>query len=45
VIKLRRVTWVRHLASLEEMLNAYKILVGKPGRYQLGDLGVDVRVI
>jgi hypothetical protein len=34
VIKSRRIRWVGHTALVEEMLNAYKILIG----YRLEDL-------
>jgi hypothetical protein len=30
MIKSRRMRWVRHAALIEEMRNAYGILVGKP---------------
>jgi hypothetical protein len=30
VIKSRRTRWVGHVARMEEMRNAYNILVGKP---------------
>jgi len=30
VIKSRRTTWVAHLARMEDIKNAYIILVGKP---------------
>jgi hypothetical protein len=32
VIKPRRMRWEGHVASMEEMRNAYSILVGKPER-------------
>jgi hypothetical protein len=32
MIKSGRVSWVRHVAHMEVMRNAYKILVGKPER-------------
>jgi hypothetical protein len=32
VIKSRRMRWTRHVARMEEMRNAYKILIGKPVR-------------
>jgi hypothetical protein len=31
VVKSRRMKWVGHLVRMEDMRNAYKILVGKPG--------------
>jgi hypothetical protein len=30
VIKLRQVRWAGHAVHMGEMINAYKILVGKP---------------
>jgi hypothetical protein len=30
MIKSTRMRWVGHVAHMEEMRNAYKILVGKP---------------
>jgi hypothetical protein len=30
MIKLRRMRWAGHVACMEEMRNAYRILVGKP---------------
>jgi hypothetical protein len=30
MIKLRRMRWARQVGRMEEMRNAYKILVGKP---------------
>jgi hypothetical protein len=37
MIKSRGMTWVRHVAHLGEIRNAYKILVAKPeGKRQLG---------
>jgi hypothetical protein len=36
----------RHVARMQEMRNAYKMLVGKPeGRKPLEDLGVDGKII
>jgi hypothetical protein len=38
--KLRRMKWVKHVADVEEMRNAYNILVGWHGRKRpLGRLG------
>jgi hypothetical protein len=37
VIKLRRMRWARHIAHVEEMRNAYKMLVQRPeGKTPLG---------
>jgi len=37
VIKLRRMGWVGHVAHMEEVRNAYSILVGEPeGKRPLG---------
>jgi hypothetical protein len=45
-IKSRRMRWVGHVEHMEEMRNAYKILVGKPeGKKHLEDKGVDGRII
>jgi hypothetical protein len=35
VIILRRVRWAKRVAHMEEMRNAYKILVGKPERKRI----------
>jgi len=54
VIKPRMMSWVGHRASIGEMRNAYKILVGKPegkrsfGRYgcrQKDDVRMNVREV
>jgi uncharacterized membrane protein len=45
VIKWRRMRWVEHVACMQMMQNAYKILVGKPERYHSEDLGTDGRII
>jgi hypothetical protein len=46
MIKSRRMRLVGHVARVEEMKNAYKILVGKPeGKRQLGRQGIDERMI
>jgi hypothetical protein len=38
--------WVEHVAHLGDMINACKILLGKPeGKSHLGDLGLDVRLL
>jgi hypothetical protein len=37
VIRARKMKWTRHAARMDEMRNAYNILVGKPeGKRQLG---------
>jgi len=37
IIKSRRMRWAGHIAHMEDMRNAYKILVRKPeGKRQLG---------
>jgi hypothetical protein len=51
MIKSRRMRWVRHVACMEEMRNAYKILVGKSKgvrplgrpRCRLEDIKMDFR--
>jgi hypothetical protein len=46
VIKSRRIRWMGHIACLEEMRNAYKILVVKPDeRNDFHDLGMDGKII
>ena len=46
VIKSRRMVWARHMAQMGEMINEYRILLGKPeGKRPLQDLGVDERMI
>jgi hypothetical protein len=38
--------WARHMAQMGEMINEYRILLGKPeGKRPLQDLGVDERII
>jgi hypothetical protein len=36
MIKSRRMRWAGHVARLGEKMNAYRILVGKPGKRPLG---------
>jgi hypothetical protein len=37
IMKLKRMRWAGHVARMEQMRNAYKMLVGKPeGKRQLG---------
>jgi hypothetical protein len=44
--QIKELKWARHIACMEEMGNAYSILVGKPeGKRHLQDLGIDGRVI
>jgi hypothetical protein len=39
MIKSRRISWAGHVASMGEMRNEYKILVGEPdGKRQFGRL-------
>jgi len=46
LIKSRTMRWVRYVARMEEMINAYSILDGKPeGRHHLEYLDVDGRRI
>jgi hypothetical protein len=47
VIKLGRVRWVGHVASMVEMRNTCKMSVGKPEgmKDHLGDLGMYGRII
>ena len=46
VIKSRRLTWVGHVARMEEDRSAFTILTGKPtGNRPCGGLGVDGRTI
>jgi hypothetical protein len=54
MITSRRMRWVGHIAHMEEKVNAYRILVGKPegkrplGRYRLGwedNIKTDLREI
>ena len=41
VIKSRRLRWAGHVARIEELRSAFKIITGKP----TADLGVDGRTI
>jgi hypothetical protein len=41
----RRMRWSGHAARMEEMKNAYKILVSLSGRDYSEDLGVDEMII
>jgi hypothetical protein len=46
VIKSRRMRWVGHVACMEEMRNAYKIIVSNPERREhFRNLGVHGRII
>jgi hypothetical protein len=46
VIKPMRIKWVKNVACMMEMRNAYKIFIRNPqGKNHLGDLGVDGRII
>jgi hypothetical protein len=46
MIKSRRMRWAGHVAGMEEMRNAHKILVQKPeGKRQLGRPRCDGRII
>jgi hypothetical protein len=46
VIKSRRMRWARHVARMEERINVYRVLVGKPERKNdLEGPGVDGRMI
>jgi hypothetical protein len=43
VIESRRIRWLGHVACMDKMRNAYKILVGKSvGKRSFGRLGVEV---
>jgi hypothetical protein len=45
-MKSRGMKWAEHVARMDEMRNAYKILVRKPeGRDHLENTGVDGRII
>jgi len=37
--------WAGHVAHMGEMINMYKIVIGKPERKMPQDLGIDGRVI
>jgi hypothetical protein len=46
VIKSRRMRWVGHVASMKNMRNAYRILVGNlKARGHSEDVGVDGKII
>jgi hypothetical protein len=46
VTKWRRMSWAGHVAHMEEIINAYNILVGEPkGRDHSEVLGVDGKII
>jgi hypothetical protein len=42
MIKLRKMRCAEHVARMEEMINAYKMLIGKPGGKMGGLEGVDL---
>jgi hypothetical protein len=45
MIKSRRMRWAGHVASMGEMRNVYKILVGKPeGKSHSEELSVDRKI-
>jgi len=45
-MKSRRMRWAWHVAYKETRIGAYRCLVERPeGRYYLGDLGVNGRII
>jgi hypothetical protein len=46
VIKSRRLRWERLVPPMEEMRNAYKILVANPkGRDHLEELDIDAKIL
>jgi hypothetical protein len=46
VIKSRKMKWAGNVARIEGMINAFKILVGKPeGKRPLGRLSIDRRIL
>jgi hypothetical protein len=45
MIRSRRMRWVGHVAHVEEIRNAYRILVGKPKGERPLKLGVGGRII
>ena len=46
MIKLRRMRWAGHVASMGERRDVYRVLVGKPeGKISLGRPGIDGRII
>jgi hypothetical protein len=46
LINTRRMRWVGHVARMVQMINAYRILIGKPERKRpLECLGVDQRIL
>jgi hypothetical protein len=42
---MRNMRWVEYILCMEEMRNAYKILVDKPERDYLGKIDIDGRII
>jgi hypothetical protein len=40
-----RIRWARHVARKGQIKNVYNILLGKPERDHLEDLGVDGKII
>ena len=45
VIKSRRMRWVGHVVCMDERRGVYRVLVGKPEGVDLGDPGIDGRII
>jgi hypothetical protein len=41
---IKMIKWRLHLARLEQMVSAYKVLIGKHGQDHLEDLGLDERI-
>jgi hypothetical protein len=44
-MKCRRMKCARHVARMDEMRNAYKVVVNLKGRHHSEDLGVNGRII
>jgi hypothetical protein len=43
--KSGRKRWIRHVAHMRHIRNAYKILVSLKGKDQLGDIDIDGRIM
>jgi hypothetical protein len=45
VMKSRRMRWAKHVVRMGECRGVYRVLVGKPDGKEMGDAGIDGRII